>query len=101
MLDMDGGFVECLPLWEPGVASVDKVFVSRGNSFGGGVRSCFADFIYHSGDGLGECLVFKAKEMIFFELFWTFFKIGLFSFGGGYANMITTQRAYSAAAKII
>ncbi len=25
MLDMDGGFVECLPLWETGVASVDDV----------------------------------------------------------------------------
>ncbi len=25
MLDMDGGFVECLPLWEAGVASVDQV----------------------------------------------------------------------------
>lgn len=25
MLDMDGGFVECLPLWESGVASVDTV----------------------------------------------------------------------------
>ncbi len=25
MLDLDGGFVECLPLWETGVASVDDV----------------------------------------------------------------------------
>ncbi len=25
MLDLDGGFIECLPLWETGVASVDQV----------------------------------------------------------------------------
>ena len=29
--------------------------------------------------------------MIFFELFWTFFKIGLFSFGGGYAMLALIQ----------
>ena len=29
--------------------------------------------------------------MIFFELFWTFFKIGLFTFGGGYAMLPLIQ----------
>ncbi len=29
--------------------------------------------------------------MIFFELFWTFFKIGLFTFGGGYAMIPLIQ----------
>lgn len=29
--------------------------------------------------------------MIYFDLFWTFFKIGLFSFGGGYAMLALIQ----------
>ena len=31
--------------------------------------------------------------MIFFELFWTFFKIGAFTFGGGYAMLPLIQEA--------
>lgn len=30
--------------------------------------------------------------MIYFELFWTFFKIGLFTFGGGYAMLPLIQK---------
>ena len=32
-----------------------------------------------------------AKEMIYAQLFWTFFKIGLFNFGGGYAMISFIQ----------
>ena len=33
----------------------------------------------------------KGKVMIYLELFWTFFKIGLFTFGGGYAMLPLIQ----------
>ena len=34
--------------------------------------------------------------MIYFELFWTFFKIGLFTFGGGYAMLPLIQKEVAA-----
>ena len=34
--------------------------------------------------------------MIFLELFWTFFKIGAFTFGGGYAMLPLIQESVSA-----
>ena len=39
--------------------------------------------------------------MIFLELFWTFFKIGAFTFGGGYAMLPLIQAEVTAKTKNI
>ena len=46
---------------------------------------------HHSGGGRGVHLVETREEKIFLKLFWTFFKIGLFGFGGGYGMLSLIQ----------